>query len=110
MNTDLENGMRVKKKSDGIMTLNVFHFIGYDEEKGTAPDGSKYAKLFELRTFQNHTVPTSDLRLLMFETPSGRRGGRKKTRKTRKGRKSRKSRKTKISRKSRKTKRSRRVH
>ena len=101
--TDLTEGMRVKKKSDGMFATDVYRF--YEYTSGLGADGSRTAKIRNEQTLKEEFADANNLKKLMVETISGK-GGKRKTKKARKltkSRKSKKSRKTKKSRKSRKS-------
>ena len=92
--TDLTEGMRVKKKSDGMFATDVYRF--YEYTSGLGPNGERTAKIRNEQTLKEENADANNLKRLMFETISGK-GGKRKTRKGRKLRKSRKSRrKTRI--------------
>ena len=106
--TDLTEGMRVKKKSDGMFATDVYRF--YEYTSGLGPNGERSAKIRNEQTLKEEVADANNLKKLMFETVSGKSGGKRKTRKgrkMRKSKKSRKSRKTKKSKKSRKSRKSR---
>ncbi len=97
--TDLTEGMRVKKKSDGMFATDVYRF--YEYTSGLGPNGERSAKIRNEQTLKEEVADANNLKKLMFETVSGKSGGKRKTRKGRKmgkSKKSRKSRKTKKSR------------
>ena len=129
--TDLTEGMRVKKKSDGMFATDVYRF--YEYTSGLGADGSRTAKIRNEQTLKEEFADANNLKKLMVETISGKSGGKRKTAKRRTkrrggydpnrridprmfkgsksmgtfrrygGKKSRKSRKNKKSRKSRKS-------
>ena len=93
-NSDLVTGMRLKKKSEGLMTTKVYRFYKYDDTKGVSPNGSRYGTIYnESGPLQHEVVEVNDLKKLWSA------GGKRKTKKTKK------SRKTKKTKKSRKTRR-----
>ena len=102
--TDLTEGMRVKKKSDGMFATDVYRFMEYTS--GLGPDGSRTAQIRNEQTLKKEFVDAKNLKKLMFETISGKSGG-KKSRKSKKSKKSRKNKKSRKSKKSRKNKKSR---
>ena len=102
--TDLIEGMRVKKKSDGMFATDVYRF--YEYTSGLGPDGSRTAKIRNEQTLKEEFADANNLKRLTFETISGK-GGKRKTRKGRKLRKSKKSKKSRKTKKSRKSRKSR---
>ena len=79
--TDLTEGMRVKKKSDGMFATDVYRFMEYTS--GLGPDGSRTAQIRNEQTLKKEFVDAKNLKKLMFETISGKSGGKRKTAKRR---------------------------
>ena len=79
--TDLTEGMRVKKKSDGMFETDVYRF--YEYTSGLGPNGERSAKIRNEQTLKEEVADANDLKKLMFETVSGKSGGKRKTAKRR---------------------------
>ena len=71
--TDLTEGMRVKKKSDGMFGTDVYRF--YEYTSGLGADGSRTAKIRNEQTLKEAFEDANNLKKLMFETISGKSGG-----------------------------------